>query len=514
MSRSKMKKPHERSRRINVVIALLSVVVIVVAGNAALTEWSNAIWNEDEAVHIDPSSIENGTLIIGAHLVHISALTDEIYELAAESAGESAQDRVYYKSELGEGAWCDITQANSLAAIASAYTDPNGMQSISAVDNSVIAALFFTFHTKSDGLTYDLRTNAAVNIFNTKSPYDLEFMAELEPLKMQYDIYVNMQSTTSAGIEKIDRIDAFWATSVRSASTDRADNDLAALQAYYAIISAEEDAKEEMAAVQDVMASVDAARRADVFTILNAALTAFIEEVQSLTEGSLSDADLKSALNDSLANVQTSLTEQEGKRLDAGVTTLSSVRFGASNDLISNANARNYAACDGAVRVLVDLSSIENGSILNQASEAALLTDTLIPDATNRLTQALWAGENAQYRAAADAQSAGATLRSIASESRSVTNMARGELESFITAYTMRIVAEDSIAFIDDRLNLTETWFDGVPDDAFRSDAEAAVNSHIEFLSELKRNIEIALGGSALDQMVEEKAGLQTEYLA
>jgi hypothetical protein len=509
------KKTNKKNRLRNLVISAIVVAAVVIAyAVPGLIERSSALWNDETAVHIDPSTIENGTLIIGTHLVHISALTDDIYEMAIESAGESSQSRIYYKSELNDGAWCDITEANSLAAISSGYTDPTGMQPPVVASNDDIAALFFEYHTKSDGITYDLRTNAAVNIFDTSNPYDLESMTELEPLKMQYDLYTNSQADTDDGEERIDRIDKFWATNVRSAVTDRADQNMSALQQYFQIISQEEEAKDQMSAVQGVMGAVDATRRADVFSTVDQALGGFIEEIAGYTEGGLTDADLKSALNDSLANVQVSLSEQEGKRLDAGVTVLSSVRFDASNSLISNAAAQNYAACDKDVSTLTDLSNIENGSILNQASEAELLNTTLIPNATNRLTQGLEAGENAQYKAAVSANSAGATLRGIASDNRSTLNSSRGELESFITAYTKRIVAEDSITFIDERIDMTTSWLGQIPNDAFLSDAETCVNSHIEFLSTLKRQIEIALGGSELDQLTEEKAALQTDYLA
>ncbi|MDR2163247.1 MAG: hypothetical protein LBO70_04815 [Clostridiales Family XIII bacterium] len=495
------------------VIAMLALSAMVWKGGL-FTDWANAIWDESKAVHIKPAGIENSTLIIGTHLIHISALTEELYDIAMQSAGDSGQDKVYYKSELGGGAWCDITEANSLSSIATGYTDPSGMNSITAVDNSVIASLFFEYHTKSDGITYDLRTNAAVNIFNTSSPYELESMAELEPLKLQYDLYVNMQATTTAGIQKIERIAAFWRTDVRSEATDKSDSDLNVLQDYYTIISKEDDATDQMGAVQSVMAAVDAARRAEVFTIVENVLSDFINEAQSAMEGGLTDPDLRSALNDSLANVQAALSEQEGKRLDVGVTVLSSARYKASNDLIENAGSSNYAECDKNTSKLVDIASIEAGLIKHEVTEAELLADELMPDADRRLTSALKSGENAQYRAAEAANSAGATLRAIVADYRSTLNAARGELESFISAYTKRIVAEDSIDFIDDRLADTKAWLDKIPSGAFAEEAQTCVNNHIEFLTGLKRQLEIALGGNALDQLTQEKAALQDSYLA
>ena len=55
------------------------------------------------SVHVSDSSIENSTLAIGSHLIHINGMTDKLYELAQESANEFNQSKVYYKSELAGG---------------------------------------------------------------------------------------------------------------------------------------------------------------------------------------------------------------------------------------------------------------------------------------------------------------------------------------------------------------------------------------------------------------------------
>jgi hypothetical protein len=392
------------------------------------------------------------------------------------------------------------------------------------VDNSVIAALFFDFHTKSDGITYDLRTNKAVNIFDVNNPYDLEHMPELQPLKMQYDLYVELQAGTDPGDKRIARIDEFWNTEVRSESTNKDDEDLAALQKYYETLG--DDAQNEMSAVQGVMAAVDASRRATVLTIVNTVLTSFIEQANSATGAdakdkddddeveaakwskALADTDLKTALNDSLANVQTSLTEQEGKKLDIGVTALSALRYNTSIDLINDTNADDKSAAKKDVVTLMDISSIENGVILHQASEANLLNSELIPSSTSRLTKKLKAGETASYKAAnKSAKSA------VMTEGAAAINSERGELESFITAYTKRIVAEDSITFMDERLDETEGWFKIIPNDDFRDNAETCVQNHVTFLSQLKMQLTQAINGDSLAQLLEEKAALQTDYM-
>ena len=135
-----------------------------------------------DSVHIKSGDIENSTLAIGSHLIYIGAMTDEIYQIAYQSASTFSQSDMYYKSELGGGSWYEISSATSVADISSEGTP---------VADSVVEALSFTHHTKSDGITYDLITGQPVNIFNINDPYDLRNMEELRPLTTQYQMLVN-----------------------------------------------------------------------------------------------------------------------------------------------------------------------------------------------------------------------------------------------------------------------------------------------------------------------------------
>ena len=63
----------------------------VAAALIGLMTWvfSGAVWNEEEAVQFTAAkfdSIEDSTLLIGTHLIHLSALNDSIYEVAQASA--------------------------------------------------------------------------------------------------------------------------------------------------------------------------------------------------------------------------------------------------------------------------------------------------------------------------------------------------------------------------------------------------------------------------------------------
>ena len=74
-----------------------------------------ALINEEELVRFSSyasrNNIDEGTLFIGTYLIHMDALTDEIYQKAMDSASELDQMNIYYKSEIGEGLWYDVTDA-------------------------------------------------------------------------------------------------------------------------------------------------------------------------------------------------------------------------------------------------------------------------------------------------------------------------------------------------------------------------------------------------------------------
>ena len=136
-----------------VVLAVLALALALCFGkNAAM-----ALFDQGKAVRIDPSAIEDSTLIIGTHLIYLHSLNEGIYEIAVQSAADSGQDRRYYKSELAGGIWMDITDAGSISDISA-----GGL----VADENEIARLYLTHHTKSDGITYNLQTKQPICIYD------------------------------------------------------------------------------------------------------------------------------------------------------------------------------------------------------------------------------------------------------------------------------------------------------------------------------------------------------------
>ncbi len=477
-------------------------------------------WDESRAVHIKAKDIESSTLAIGTHLIHLSALTDSIYEIAEKSAEDSGQDQIYYKSELGGDVWFNISTASSLADITTAG---------SPVTEEEIEALYFEYHTRSDKVTYDLRTGQPVNIFDIQDPYDLQALEELSPLKMQYD---QIRETSGAN-DVTRRMDDVWNTPIRTLDdVKELDETLSGLQAYLNVLTENNAGSDEIGVVTGVMEAVDASRRCAVFTALEPTLTSFLDEVakgelifttyaedgtetKESKELKESEPEVMSAVAESLGNVQNALITYGGKMLEEGTTILSKTEYEFSTALISHAESNNHTACDSDVQDLILLGHIRDDVIADRAGELALLEGTLLPQATAAYRQALSQGESAAYRAEVAKKSAQAILDRFISENEGSLNSIRGELEFFITSKCSRVDPAAGITFIAQRLETaTGSFASAFPQDAFADICQESVDTHIEFLTDKQRALELASGGNAMDELTAQKADLQAQRLS
>jgi hypothetical protein len=280
--------------------------------------------------------------------------------------------------------------------------------------------------------------------------------------------------------------------------------------------------------VLGVMDALDASRRVAVFEIVGEALQSLAAALQTIVDippdeedeegegeqGSVADANLQAAVGDSLGNVTSSADAYRAKMLDAGVTVLSEARYEACRKLIDDAEANNHAACDDDVAEIVGFDNIRDGRVVDKNKESALLDVLLLPAATQKYTEGLSAGDNAEYKAA-EAQNAAAALKNgVIKRARNQLTIYRSELESFIDAAVLRLDGEAGLAFIDDRLAGTESHAMNVPRDAFASIADESIEAHRDFLTRLRRSVELGIGGNATDKLQARKSELQTELLS
>lgn len=497
----------KQKTKLCLILIPLVAVLWIMAGNYA----ARAFVDETTAVHVDPASVEDATLAVGTHLIHLSAVTDEIYRAAVESAEQSGQDRRYYKSELGDGAWYDITEAA-------------GIQSITGqgqpVEDRVIQDLFFRYHTRPDGITYDLLKKTPVNIFDEQNPYELWELPELEPLRQQstmlHERNGENKSDLSVFYEKI--VTKFFDTKVHNDVTNTCDEELSALQQYYEALAANQESAERKNMVMDVMGAVDAARRAEVFRILQEeALPALMDwnsgigwTESELPEDFVINAELSQAAGVSLDNVGQSLIEEQADILDTGTTVLTRSRFYYTGRLIQEANKRYYAGCNLEVDHLLYLSNIENSLIVEAEEELALLEE-LLESADIAYLGALARGESGEYRAGVANRSSKALLRQLLQTQKSDTNVSRIELQFLIQAKTQRMAPEEAKEFIIQRIEQIGMFREVIVQDAFADYAQETVEEYLSWLTEQLGKLSNAAGESELEGLMREKTDLQDQ---
>lgn len=497
----------KQKTKLCLILILLVAALWILAGNYA----ARAFVDETTAVHVDPASVEDATLAVGTHLIHLSAVTDEIYRAAVESAEQSGQDRRYYKSELGDGAWYDITEAA-------------GIQSITGqgqpVEDRVIQDLFFRYHTRPDGITYDLLKKTPVNIFDEQNPYELWELPELEPLRQQstmlHERNGENKSDLSVFYEKI--VTKFFDTKVHNDVTNTCDEELSALQQYYEALAANQESAERKNMVMDVMEAVDAARRAEVFRILQEdAIPVLMDRISGigLTEGELPEdfvinAELSQAAGVSLDNVGQSLIEEQADILNTGTTVLERSRFYYTGRLIQEARKRYYAGCNLEVDHLLYLSNIENSLIVEAEEELALLEE-LLESADIAYQGALAGGESGEYRAGVANRSSKALLKQLLQTQKSDTNVSRIELQFLIQAKTQRMAPEEAKEFIIQRIEQIGMFREVIVQDAFADYAQETVEEHLDWLTEQLGKLSNAAGESELEGLMREKTDLQDQ---
>ncbi|MCR4786231.1 MAG: hypothetical protein K5847_06195 [Lachnospiraceae bacterium] len=259
-----------RTKRI---IQIAAVCAIVTGAVLFVRSRALALFNPDDAMRYSEFSsthtIDNSTLFIGTYLINIGAMTDDLYDKAMNSASESNQTSIYYKSELADGAWFDVTDSETLTDIM------NGAES---VPESELADLYVQYYVGADGTVKNVK-DEDINPFDIPDPYKLSQLKELEPLWLQYtssseanDIdqagYLNNKNSDNTGNKRTDvynyqLLSTFFAMDLRDEETDGYDADLARLyEAYKSYKAAGQD--EEADIIYNLMAKVDASRRAVV----------------------------------------------------------------------------------------------------------------------------------------------------------------------------------------------------------------------------------------------------------
>lgn len=498
------------------------------------------VFDESQAVRYQEytasHTIEDATLYIGTYLIYVQALTDELYEKALESASDSNQMNVYYKSELASGTWIDITDASGLMELSGQGT---------VVEETELAELWVTCHTGSDGITRDVRDGHTINIFSEPSPYDLYNLKELEPLKIQYS---NVFSADSAGVDRyyFKKLRDFFSLDMRNEITEACDVQLLGLQGCYENLRAAK--KEELAEIASkLMSRVDARRRAEIFYRLSEMDGNELSILQDICAGSqfysdgeeseeseegeegeeeeeekevddydgkqfVENAGVIDAVGVALQNCQESYITYSGNMLEEGSTVLKNAEYKKSMAIVEMASGGYSNAMEELLWDLKHLYDLQEDIVANADAELRLLNEELISEADVKYTQKLTEG-------ATTAVSVSEAVREqVLEEQKAETEAARLELQYLLKAKTKRQSASDGAAFSYQRITYADELYRQVPSDDFQGKATESIDAHILWLKELARQIEEDGGevSSKMQQLEQRKTKLlaeQTEAL-
>lgn len=510
-------KHKKQNKKTGLLLFAAVLCVLIIGGVAVRAALENDKSTSARSVHMQDSQIENSTLIIGSHLIHISALTDELYQIAQESANEFNQSQIYYKSELAEGTWFEISEASSIADIT---------QSGTPVSKNVIEGLEFTHQTKSDGITIDLRTGQTVSIFDINNPYDLRTMEELEPLRLQFQILQEKTDKNESDQIYLRMVQSFFDKDIQNDVTRDYDFSLQSLESYKNGLSSREKPSQWKEKTEEIMISVDAYRRVESLTKLaeylddlendasgmgasNQKESSSDETAESVPVDFIINSDIVSAIGDCIKNVEQSISSYEAKKIaDSGDTVAAQTEYRYSQELISRAREQDTPGCDSIMEMLCNLQNILDGVISDQDSELNTLTSDLVSAAFAKYTADLRHGVSEEYQTAMAEGASQAVLQKYLTEQKTATNADRMEYQTMLEAQFNRMENQAAQAY-------TLKLIDGVPDleDSVIQDAAAdylldTVADHLIWLrgayADLVKNASDSTDMSKLEQEKEE----------
>lgn len=485
-------------RKIRKKLAVVLVAGMVIAASAYTYPLAKAVFQREDAVKIQAESIENSTLLIGTHLIHISAMNDELYHIAEKSAERSGQNEIYYKSELAEGKWYNISSASSLSDIT---------ETGKAVSDEEIEGLLLTHHTKSDGITYNLKKNTAVCIYDIVDPYDLENLEELEPLCNQYNLMKEREKNTDMQTSNGKLVEKFLEQDITTEQTKVYDDQLEALQKYYTSMKKEDYAKENIGVVLKVMGKVDASRRKEALQTISKALNELEENIRDIStvseKGEVQasemydvDEELLEALLESQVKVEEGLITYDGNSFDEGTTRMSKMEYDLSKSLVQTCDTSSTES-DETVQSLIHLSHIMEGSVIAPVSEVELLNE-LIKEMEDEYEAVLKKGTGETN-----------------DESNSNNIEAkRSELQFYVQSKAERLEPEEAQNFLEECVDKSSEFLEAVPESTTGDTMLASVHQYQSWLQKLVTKSVAGNATSELQQWKEEKEKLEEQKLS
>lgn len=129
------------------------------------------------------------TIIIGTHAIVLDALTEELLQASQESAKKSGQDKIYFKSDINQGTWYDISDSDKISEISTTRDN--------IVTNTTINEVSLEYYTKITGETIALSTGKVVDTSDFFDASDPTQMPEMEEVVKQKDVQNSLKENVS-----------------------------------------------------------------------------------------------------------------------------------------------------------------------------------------------------------------------------------------------------------------------------------------------------------------------------
>lgn len=499
-----------------ILIAITAVAVSLLLAVQAFS--SLAVYSDNDSagktVTRSNSQIGQSTLIIGTYLINLNGLTDQVYELAMDSAENFNQTELYYKSELAGGQWFNISSASSIADITTEGTP---------VDNSVIEALGFTHSVDENGVITDLRTGSTVSAYSIPDPYDLENLPELEPIKTQLTTLQAKTSKTDTDEDNIDIIRILFTQNTKDATTNDCDSKVTALEAYKNDVINRDKPSSWSEAIDTVTASVDATRRVVVYEKVADYLVEMLNLVNGSSAGSPysdfeldSDYEISSDLTEAVAtaqsNVQTALITYQAKLITEGTSVSGKAKYTYSNNMISAVSSSDYTSADTATQHLVNIGNITQSVIADSSSELNTLNSGLVDDSYAAYKTKLSAGVSADYTNAVASNATDGVKTNYLETQKTETDTARLEYQSYLSEMWNRSANAAAQADCLSRIDQIQSLRDMIVDDEVKSYLLETVEDHLVWLRQELANLIAASGDTSnLTNLKNEKEDLDNQ---
>lgn len=482
-----------KKKRLRIFAGALAALLGIMGGLEYSQINAYAVLDESTAVKYSTFSltntVENGTLFIGTYLIHMTAMTDELYEKAQESAEDSGQYNTYYKSELANGEWFDISSAEGLADITDA-AEP--------VETAELADLWVTFYVGADGIARSAKNSEAVCIFDQPSPYDLYRLSELEALRNQYD---NTYTSETEGANRYfyEQLRDFFGLNLRNAVTDECDRQINLLQGVYNGLQQQEKS-EQTEILYTLMGKIDAKRRAEVFYQLMEAEDSRLNQLQSLLGGSayhkenyndeqfMASADLSDAVGTAMENCESSYITHSGNQISNDGTVLGETEYTLCMSILEKVAGGN-TDLDEALLKLKNLYSIKDSMIKDKDGELTLLEQELIPEAEERLKSAFSSGAGQEYNAAVSQGKSKEACDKLLELQKTEQDKISNEYQFLLEAKAERMGSQEAADYLFSKIEEIGNCYSDIRDDAYAENAQLGVDACLLELQQLAQSV-------------------------